>query len=151
MLRYLITWVAVAAVFLAIDAVWLAYVAKGFYQKHLSGLLREEFLMAPAALFYLFYAFCLVVLVIVPAVRMASPWQAVLLGALLGLCAYGTLRHDQPCNDQGMAGHRLGHRHGLGRKHHRLRLLDRIPRHEPHTGLRRPLASQPRRVLSGAE
>lgn len=90
MLRYLITWVAVAAVFLAIDAVWLAYVAKGFYQKHLSGLLREEFLMAPAALFYLFYAFCLVVLVIVPAVRMASPWQAVLLGALLGLCAYGT-------------------------------------------------------------
>lgn len=90
MLRYLLTWVAVAAVFLAIDAVWLAYVAKGFYQKHLSGLLREDFLMVPAAVFYLFYAFCLVVLVIMPAVRMASPWQAVFLGALLGLCAYGT-------------------------------------------------------------
>jgi uncharacterized membrane protein len=90
MLRYLLTWVAVTAVFLAIDAVWLAYVAKGFYQKHIGGLLREEFLMAPAALFYLFYTLCLVILVIVPAVRVASPWQAVLLGALLGLCAYGT-------------------------------------------------------------
>lgn len=90
MLRYVLTWVAVTAVFLTIDAVWLAYVAKGFYQKHIGAMLRAEFLMAPAALFYLFYTFCLVILVIIPATRAASPWQAVLLGALLGLCAYGT-------------------------------------------------------------
>ncbi|MCU0790009.1 MAG: DUF2177 family protein [Nitratireductor sp.] len=90
MLRYLLTWVSVTAVFLAIDAVWLALVAKGFYQKHIGGMLREEFLMAPAALFYLFYTLCLVILVIVPSVKAASPLQAVFLGALLGLCAYGT-------------------------------------------------------------
>ena len=90
MLRFFITWLSVTFVFLAIDAVWLAYVAKGFYQKHIGSMLREEFLMGVAALFYVFYALCLVILVITPAVKAASPWQAVLFGALLGLCAYGT-------------------------------------------------------------
>jgi uncharacterized membrane protein len=90
MLRYLITWLSVTVVFLAIDAVWLTYVAKGFYQKHIGSMLREEFLMGVAALFYVFYALCLVILVIGPAVKAASPVQAVLFGALLGLCAYGT-------------------------------------------------------------
>jgi uncharacterized membrane protein len=90
MLRFFVTWLSVTFVFLAIDAVWLAYVAKGFYQKHIGSMLREEFLMGVAALFYVFYALCLVILVITPAVKAASPWQAVLFGALLGLCAYGT-------------------------------------------------------------
>jgi uncharacterized membrane protein len=46
--------------------------------------------MGPAALFYLFYTACLVAMVINPSVKAASPMQAVIYGALLGLCAYGT-------------------------------------------------------------
>ncbi len=90
MTRYLITWLAVVVVFLAIDSVWLAYVAKSFYQKHIGFLLREQFQMGVAAVFYLFYAACLVVLVVAPAAKSGNPWQALALGALLGLCAYGT-------------------------------------------------------------
>jgi uncharacterized membrane protein len=90
MVRYFLTWLAVTATFLVIDIIWLAYVAKDFYQKHLGGMLREEFLMGVAALFYVFYTLCVVILVVSPAVRAQSPMQALLLGALLGLCAYGT-------------------------------------------------------------
>lgn len=89
-MRYFITWFALASVFLAIDSLWLGFVAKSFYQRHIGFLLREEFLTGVAALFYLFYSFCLLVLVVVPAAKSGSPMQAVLLGALLGLCAYGT-------------------------------------------------------------
>jgi uncharacterized membrane protein len=90
MVRYFLTWLAVTATFLIIDIIWLAYVAKDFYQKHLGGMLREEFLMGVAALFYVFYTLCVVILVVSPAVKAQSPLQALLLGALLGLCAYGT-------------------------------------------------------------
>jgi uncharacterized membrane protein len=90
MVRYFLTWLAVTATFLVIDIIWLAYVAKDFYQKHLGGMLREEFLMGVAALFYVFYTLCVVILVVSPAVKAQSPMQALLLGALLGLCAYGT-------------------------------------------------------------
>jgi uncharacterized membrane protein len=90
MVRYFLTWLAVTATFLVIDIIWLAYVAKDFYQKHLGGMLREEFLMGVAALFYVFYTLCVVILVVSPAVKAQSPLQALLLGALLGLCAYGT-------------------------------------------------------------
>jgi uncharacterized membrane protein len=88
--KYGLTWLSVAALFLAIDAVWLSSVANSFYRKHIGFLLREEFLMGPAALFYLFYTACLVAMVINPSVKAASPMQAVIYGALLGLCAYGT-------------------------------------------------------------
>jgi uncharacterized membrane protein len=90
MVRYFLTWLAVTATFLVIDIIWLAYVAKDFYQKHLGGMLREEFLLGVAALFYVFYTLCVVILVVSPAVKAQSPMQALLLGALLGLCAYGT-------------------------------------------------------------
>jgi uncharacterized membrane protein len=90
MVRYFLTWLAVTATFLVIDIIWLAYVAKDFYQRHLGGMLREEFLMGVAALFYVFYTLCVVILVVSPAVKAQSPMQALLLGALLGLCAYGT-------------------------------------------------------------
>ena len=90
MTRYFITWLAVTVSFLAIDAVWLSYVAKDFYRRHLDGLLLDEFRLGIAALFYLLYTVGVLVLAVVPAVKSDSPLQAIALGALLGACAYGT-------------------------------------------------------------
>lgn len=90
MIRIFVTWLAVVVAFLAIDSLWLGYFAKDFYQRQIGSLLRSELLLGVAALFYVFYGLCLVILVVMPAVRAASPWQAIAFGALLGLCAYGT-------------------------------------------------------------
>lgn len=90
MTRYFITWLAVTVSFLAIDAVWLSYVAKDFYRRHLDGMLLDEFRLGIAALFYLLYAVGILVLAVAPAAKAGSPLQAILLGALFGACAYGT-------------------------------------------------------------
>ena len=43
------------ACFALIDAVWLGTIAQPFYQQHLGTLLKPEFSLAPAILFYLIY------------------------------------------------------------------------------------------------
>ena len=77
-------------VFLALDAVWLGAVAKGFYKRHLGHLMTPDINWAAALLFYLLYIAAILVFVTVPAARSGSPARAVLLGAFLGLVAYAT-------------------------------------------------------------
>ena len=55
MRAYGVAWIATATVFLGLDAVWLSFSASLLYRPLLGGLLREGFLLAPAALFYLIY------------------------------------------------------------------------------------------------
>jgi uncharacterized membrane protein len=85
-LLYIITLV----IFLAIDMLWLGVISKNFYRTQLGSLLREQFNLVPALLFYLLYIVGLLVFVIVPAVNNASFGQALGLGALFGLMAYAT-------------------------------------------------------------
>jgi len=87
MVRYFLIWLAVTAAFLAIDSVWLGYVARGFYQRHIGALLREDFNLGVAAAFYALYAAGIVFLVVL---RAPGAGQALLMGAVLGFCAYGT-------------------------------------------------------------
>lgn len=90
MVQYLVGWLAAAATLLAIDAVWLGYVARDFYQRQIGQFMRDDVWFGVAALFYIFYSLCVVILVAGPALRSGSLGQAIMLGALLGLCAYGT-------------------------------------------------------------
>lgn len=76
--------------FLIIDGIWLTVVAKNFYAKYLGYLMTQTPNLAAAGLFYLIYILALVVLVISPAVQKGSLSSAILMGALLGLCAYAT-------------------------------------------------------------
>ena len=85
-LLYIITLV----IFLAIDMLWLGIISKNFYRTQLGSLLREQFNLAPALLFYLLYIVGLLVFVIMPAVDNNSMGQALGLGALFGLVAYAT-------------------------------------------------------------
>ena len=76
--------------FLVIDFVWLTVVAQSFYQKHLGSLLRDDPIVAAAAVFYLLYLVGVLVFVVLPALEAESFVRAVALGALFGLIAYAT-------------------------------------------------------------
>jgi uncharacterized membrane protein len=79
-----------AALFLAIDAVMLRMVMKPLFSQYLGEALLDSPRLGPAALFYLFYVFGLLVLVSVPAMNDGDAFRALWQGALLGAVAYGT-------------------------------------------------------------
>ena len=77
-------------VFFAIDLVWLALVAKNFYQQQIGFLMRPNVNWIAAIIFYLLFIAGLVVFVISPAVVKHSWLHALLFGALFGLITYAT-------------------------------------------------------------
>lgn len=77
-------------VFFVIDMVWLALIAKNFYQKHLGFLMRPDIKWVAAIAFYLLFIIGLVVFVIQPAIEKHSWLNALLAGALFGLVSYAT-------------------------------------------------------------
>lgn len=86
-MTYAIAYLATAFVFLAIDYVWLAFIAKDFYARSIGHLMRDVPDLGAAAGFYLIYVAGVVFFAVLP----AESWKgAVLRGALLGLLAYGT-------------------------------------------------------------
>lgn len=89
MLKYVIAYVATAVVFFGLDFVWLSR-ALGFYRGEIGSLLLETPKFGYAAGFYLLYVVGIVALVVIPATTAGGWVQALLMGALLGLVAYGT-------------------------------------------------------------
>jgi uncharacterized membrane protein len=90
MLRYLVAYIATAVVFLGLDAIWLSKVALGMYRRELGDLLLERPNLLIAGLFYAIFVVGIVILAIAPALTGGGWPQALLLGAVLGLVAYGT-------------------------------------------------------------
>jgi uncharacterized membrane protein len=88
-LKYVIAYVATAVVFFGLDFVWLTR-ALGFYRGEIGSLLLDQPKLGYAAGFYLLYVVGIVALVVIPATTGGGWVQALLLGALLGLVAYGT-------------------------------------------------------------
>ena len=82
--------VLTAAVFFAIDMVWLGLVAPQFYQRHLGPLLAPQVRWVPAVLFYLIYITGLLVFAVLPGLNAGSLSRALALGAFLGFMAYAT-------------------------------------------------------------
>lgn len=80
---------ATLAVFLAIDMVWLGWIARGFYKAQLSGLMREDVNWAAALLFYVLFIAGILVFAVLPALD-RSVGRAILMGGLFGLVAYAT-------------------------------------------------------------
>lgn len=86
----LVTYLVVLVVFVAIDLVWLGYVARSLYVREIGSLLAPYPGLVAAAAFYLLYAAGLVFFAVNPALNGGSLLQALLLGAAAGLFAYGT-------------------------------------------------------------
>lgn len=76
--------------FFAIDMVWLVLVARGFYQKHLGFLLKDDPNWLAAIVFYLLFIFGLLVFVIVPSLDAGSTKKVLALGCLYGVITYAT-------------------------------------------------------------
>jgi len=87
---FLKAWAGSALFILAIDAIWLGIVARGFYSRQLGDLMLASPRLPLAALFYVMYSAVVVLLASAPAVRSGSLQDALLLGAILGFAAYGT-------------------------------------------------------------
>ncbi len=83
---YLIT----TAAFLAIDFVWLSFVASRFYRSYLGSLMKDPANLPVALAFYLVYVVGILVFAVLPGAREGAVTAALWRGALLGLVAYGT-------------------------------------------------------------
>ncbi len=77
-------------VFLVVDAIWLAVVARGFYRKHLGFLLAEQPNWWAAIAFYALFVAGIIVFATAPALSVGSFWRAVALGGFFGLVTYAT-------------------------------------------------------------
>ena len=90
MTHWILLWIVAAAIFLAIDLIWLGWLGRGIYQAEIGPLLRQPFNLPAAGAFYVLYITGLMIMVIWPAFQTQSVTQALLRGAMLGLIAYGT-------------------------------------------------------------
>jgi uncharacterized membrane protein len=77
-------------VFLAIDLVWLGFVAKDLYRRQLGLLLSEQVNWAAAIIFYLLFVAGVFIFSILPAIEKQSLQHAIVLGALFGFFTYAT-------------------------------------------------------------
>ncbi len=76
---------------LAIDSVWLYIMSKKFYQPNIGHLMADKVNFIPAIFFYLLYVSAISFFVVIPAFeKNVSPTYVFLVGAFLGLLAYGT-------------------------------------------------------------
>lgn len=87
---WLTAYFSTVILFLAVDAIWLGVIARGFYRDQLGHLMLQAPRLGLALVFYLFYAVAITVLVVMPAVRSGVWWHAAVYGGILGLAAYGT-------------------------------------------------------------
>jgi uncharacterized membrane protein len=87
---YLKLYLCTLAGFLAIDAVWLTVVARGFYRKQLGFLLTDQPNWWAAIAFYLLFVAGMLVFAVVPGWQAGSLRKVLLLGAFFGLVTYAT-------------------------------------------------------------
>ncbi|HSM40794.1 MAG TPA: DUF2177 family protein [Afifellaceae bacterium] len=90
MALYLTAYAFTAVIFLAIDFVWLSWIARSFYFDRLGELLMERPNMGAAAAFYAVYVVGVVIFSVAPALKADSAAHALIYGALFGFFAYAT-------------------------------------------------------------
>ena len=90
MLSYVYGWLASAAAFLVLDALWLSQMTPRFYRPAIGHLLADKANLVAAAVFYLLYITGVMMFAVLPAIDKGSLAKAAIAGALLGLLAYGT-------------------------------------------------------------
>lgn len=76
--------------FLVIDVLWLGFIAKNFYAKHIGFIMTNQINWIAAIIFYLLFIAGLVLFVIQPALLQETVTHALVLGAFFGLVTYAT-------------------------------------------------------------
>ena len=78
-----------AFVFLVLDGIWLAFIAKSFYQKELGPLLGKVNLL-PAAIFYVLVSLAMIYFVIAPNLDVQGYAQILWSGSFFGVICSAT-------------------------------------------------------------
>ena len=86
LLQFLAAYAVALAVVGVLDALWLGWLAKSFYQEQLGALMTDSVRIVPAAIYYFSFPLAIVYLALVPATSLG---EAVLRSAVLGLAAFG--------------------------------------------------------------
>ena len=89
-MKLVLVYAASLVIFLSIDMVWLRLIAKDIYTSEMGSLIRPDIDFRAAVAFYLLYAAGLTYFAVLPALDGKAALQALMLGAGLGLVAYGT-------------------------------------------------------------
>ncbi len=90
MTKIIITYLITLVAFVAIDMVWLVWLARATYVAEIGDLLRKQPNFAAALAFYLVFAAGLVFFAVSPGLKSGSLFQTMALAAALGFVAYGT-------------------------------------------------------------
>ena len=77
-------------VFLALDAVWLGFIAKDFYKQNIGFLMTDQIRWSPAIIFYLIFVVGLLVFVLLPLNENTSIYSVIAKGAFFGFVTYAT-------------------------------------------------------------
>lgn len=90
MAQILVAYGTTAAIFLAIDAIWLSKIATRFYFDRIGHLLMDKPNLGAAAVFYIIYVVGILIFAVLPALRNESFCHALVYGGLFGFFAYLT-------------------------------------------------------------
>lgn len=90
MTAYLAAYAAMALVIVALDFVWLGFVAKPLYQQSIGHLLAAQPNIPVAVVFYLLFALGLLIFAVMPNAANPSWGKTIASGALFGFFAYIT-------------------------------------------------------------
>ncbi|MBB3447318.1 DUF2177 family protein [Rhizobium sp. BK379] len=90
MKTHLTAYCATLIAFVAIDFIWLSFMADRLYRPTLGDMLAPQFRLAPAVAFYLIYAAGLTFFAVSAGLMSGSMATAALYGAAVGFMAYAT-------------------------------------------------------------
>jgi uncharacterized membrane protein len=90
MIKYLAAYGLTFIVFLIVDIIYLGFIAKGLYERHIGFLMAEKVNWWAAIIFYLLFVAAIFVFVINPAVAKNSWRLALVYGAFFGFITYAT-------------------------------------------------------------
>ncbi len=88
--KLIFSYLLTTVVFFAIDLLWLGFIAKDFYGRHLSNFLAEKVNWTAAIVFYLLFIVGIFIFAIMTAVEKNSWSHALIYGALFGFFTYAT-------------------------------------------------------------
>lgn len=85
-----LTYVLMAFVFLALDLLWLGFIANNFYQKHLESFFSDKVNWTAAIIFYFLFVLGTMIFAVYPGFAQDSLLRAITFGVLFGLFTYAT-------------------------------------------------------------
>lgn len=88
--KYIAAYAGTAVAMVALDMLWLVFIAKTLYQHEIGHLMAEKPIVAVAVLFYAVYALGLVIFAVAPHAENTGWGKTVAMAALFGFFAYAT-------------------------------------------------------------